>query len=170
MTEAEWSADWIEVAVAGFFTTRHTLGSAAGTLGLLTVPGFQRSSTFQGADGQELTMRQASFWKQEYELRAGDELLGRAWPAGFLRRDLVVQFQDQEYALQPAGFWTRAWRLVDPQGAALLQIEPRGVFKRGARLQVLAEVELALLVWAYYLVHKRWEAEAAAAHAAASCY
>jgi hypothetical protein len=170
MTEAEWSADWIEVMVTGFFTTQHELGSAAGPLGRLTIPTFKKTSIFQGTDGRELTMRQPSIWKQVYELRAGEELLGRAWAAGLLRRDVVVQLHNQEYSLQPVSFWNRAWRLVDAQGAVLLHIEPRGIFRRGARLQILTEIELALLAWAYYLVHKRWETEAAAAHAAASCY
>ena len=170
MTTAEWSADWIEVTVSGFFKTEHELGSAAGTLGRLTIPTLKKTCVFQGADGQTLAMRQPSVWKQEYELRAGGELLGQAWSPGVFRRDLIVQWRDQEYALQPVGILTRALRLVDAQGAVLLHVEPRGVFRRGARLQVLAEVELALLAWVYYLVYKRWEREAAAAHAAAGSY
>lgn len=166
MVDQEWVADQIEVVVSGFLTTRHDMGTPAGPLGELTLPAFRMGGLFRGADGGEIEVRQPSWWKSEHELRQGEALLAVAWPRGFFQQQIEVRFGDQVYMLDRASFWNRSWRLVDAQGRALLEIEPRGIFRRGAYLKVLGEVELPLLVFAYYLIHKRWETEAAAAAAA----
>jgi hypothetical protein len=168
MTEQDWMADQIEVSVSGFFTTEHYLETEAGALGEIKMPAFGRESTFRGADGRELVAEQTSLWKQQFELREGGEVLGEAWPKGVFRRDIILLFQGQQYVLQPAGVFTRNWYLADPAGTALLKIEPQGIFRRGAVLTILAAMDVALLIFAYYLVQKRWQAETAAASAAAA--
>ena len=50
----------------------------------------------------------------------------------------------------------------------LLEIRPRGVFRRGASLAAMVPVDVGLLVFAYYLVHTRWREDATAAGAAAA--
>ncbi len=45
----------------------------------------------------------------------------------------------------------------------LLEIRPRGIFRRGALLTILGTVDAALLVFTYYLVYTRWREDAAAA-------
>jgi hypothetical protein len=163
-----WPTDEIEVSVSGAFTTHHRVHMATGALGEFTFPTFRTSGVFRATDGRELTVRRTSLWRGQRELREGDAVLCRAWPRGFFGREIVVQFKGQEYALRPAGFWTRSWRLTDGVYRALLEIRPRGVFRRGAYLTVMVLVDADLLVFAYYLVHMRWQEEAAAASAAAA--
>jgi len=167
MRQQEWATDQIEVVVSGFLTTRHRLETPAGTLGEITVSAFGRHAFFRGADGRELVMYQPRWWKGEYQLREGQAVLGTAWPRGFFSHQIIVEFAGQTHTLEPTSFWKRGWQLVDEAGGRLLGIEPRGVFRRGARLAILGEIDLALLAFSYYLVHKRWEAEHAAVAAAA---
>jgi hypothetical protein len=49
----------------------------------------------------------------------------------------------------------------------LLEVQPRGIFRRGAYLTILGPVEADLLAFVYYLVNVRWQEQTAAASAAA---
>lgn len=168
MTEQEWAADRIEVAVSGCFTTRHELYAGEERLGELIIPTFARTSTFQGADGRRREIVHTSFWRGTHEMSAGGQVLGRAEPRGFWHRELELQFEGQAYRLQSAGFFTRAWKLVAPDDTVLLQMKPQGAFRRGAYLEIYQELPVDLLVFTYYLVRQRWQTETAAAASAAA--
>jgi hypothetical protein len=166
VTQESWVADAIQVTVSGVFNTRHTLEVEAGSLGELTYFPFRSSGVFQAADGRELAMRKTNWWRRWYELREGETVLGNARPRGFFRREIMVQFKDQKYMLKPASFWNRCWYLTNNEGAMLLEVCPRGFFRRGAYLTILDTVDVALLVFTYYLVHMRWQEQSAAVAAA----
>ena len=101
-------------------------------------------------------------------MREGGVALGTARPQGFWRRAMDVRYGNREYVLQPAGFWAQSWRLVDALDHTLLEIRPRGVFRRGAFMTALAAIDADLLVFAYYLVWMRWQEQSAAASTSAS--
>ena len=162
MSPEEWLADQIEVVVSGFFTTHHQLQMAAEVLAELTLSA-RREAYLRTADGRALTIRRRSWWKEEYELRDGPDLLASARPRGAFRREIVVQFGDQQLALRPAGFWNRGWFLVDASESVLLEVKSRGFFQRGALLGIREAMDIALVAFTYFLVHQRWQAEAAAA-------
>jgi hypothetical protein len=168
MTREVWPTGEVEVVVSGAFTTHHHLGTETGTLGELTLPAFCTGGVFRAAGGRALTVHRTSWWRGWHELREGETVLGTARPRGFWRRRMAVQFGGRGYVLQPAGFWTRSYHLVDAVERTLLEIRPRGVFRRGAYLAAMVPVDVGLLVFAYYLVHTRWQEDAAAAGAAAA--
>ncbi|MBN1180182.1 MAG: hypothetical protein JXD18_13305 [Anaerolineae bacterium] len=168
MTQPVWSTDRIQVDVSGCFTTHHRLQAGAAGLGELTLPATRREGMFHAVDGRDLTVLRTSWWRSEHELREGSTTLARARPRGFFQSQIVIQFGAGEYVLERLGFFNRGWRLLDPAGVALVEVNPQGVFKRGAFLDVLAPVEVGLLVFSYYLVYVRWQEESAAAVAAAS--
>jgi hypothetical protein len=107
-------------------------------------------------------------WRGGHELREGETLLGTAHPRGFFHTGMFVQFGGQEYVLRPASFWALTWCLTDRAGTRLLEIRPRGGLRRGAWLAVVNAVDPDLLVFAYYLVHTRWQRDVTTAAAAAS--
>jgi hypothetical protein len=163
-----WAADEIEATVSGLFTTRHRLRAATGSLGEFTLPALRSDGIFRTREGRELEVRRTSWWRGEYELREGEAVLGTARARGAFRREIVVEFDGREYTLRAAGFWARRWQLLDEGGTCVLEIEPQGVFRRGAYLTIHGPVNADLLVFAYYLVHMRWQEQSAAAGAAAA--
>jgi len=162
------TADAIEVTVDGMFTTHHTFQTESGALGELTVPAFRRDATFRAAGGQELTIQSTSWLGGRYELRSGEEVLATSHPRGAFRQAIDIAFGDALYSAVPAGAFRQGWYLVDAVEAQLLKFQPRGAFRRGASLEVLAPVRLELIVLFYYLVYQRKQEEAAAASASAS--
>ena len=168
MARQVWPTDEVEVVVSGAFTTDHHLRTETRTLGELTLPAFRTGGVFRAGDGRELTVHRTSWWRGWHELREGETVLGTARPHGFWRRQMAVQFEGRGYVLRPAGFWTRSYHLVDAVERTLLEIRPRGGFRRGAYLAATVPVDVGLLVFAYYLVHTRWQEAAAAAGAAAA--
>ena len=156
----------IEVAVSGFFTTHHRLQTAAGALGEFTFPAFRMHARFRAADGRELLARHVSLWRDRHELWDGNTRLATARPPHFWSRAFIIQFGGREYTLRPVGFWEHCWRLADEAGMMLLEMRPRGAFRRGAFLTVHGEIDADLLAFAYYLVHTRWEEQHATAGAA----
>ena len=158
----------IEALVSGAFTTHHQLWTETGTLGELTLPAFRATGVFRAADGREWAVRRTSWWRGQHEMRERGVLLGTAWPRGFFRREIALRFGAGEYLLRSTSFWGRSWCLADAVDGTLLEIRPRGVFRRGAYLSVLVPVDVPLLVFAYYLVHTRWQEESAAASSASS--
>jgi hypothetical protein len=168
MAREVWPTDGVEVVVSGAFTTHHHLRTETRTLGELTLPAFRTGGVFRAGDGRAMTVHRTSWWRGWHELREGETVLGTARPRGFWRRRMVVQFEGRRYVLQPAGFWTRSYHLVDVVERTLLEVRPRGVFRRGAYLAAILPVDVGLLVFAYYLVHTRWQEDAAAAGAAAA--
>lgn len=159
--------DGVEITVSGFFTTHHFLETVMGGLGKLILPAFDKRGIFYSSDGRELMVERTSWWRGWHELRENGIVLGTARPQGFWRRTMEVGYQGAMYELIPAGFWSRGWLLVDEAGTVLLDIQPRGVFRRGAYLTILEPVNVALLVFAYYLVNARWQEQSAATGAAA---
>jgi hypothetical protein len=163
-TQESWVADAIKVTVSGVFNTHHYLEMEKEALGELTCFVFRSSGVFRDANGRELTARRTNWWRRWYELQEGETVLGSARPRGVSRRETIVQFTGQEYVLEPAGFWNRRWYLTNDERTILLEIGPRGIFRRGAYLTILDTVDVALLVFAYYLVHMRWQERASAAN------
>ncbi|MBN1485135.1 MAG: hypothetical protein JXA37_10460 [Chloroflexia bacterium] len=168
MEETTYLLDEIEISIDGFRRPRHFLQTEQGLLGELSVSFTSRQASYAGADGRRLEMSQPSFWRSEFELRRDEELLARAAQRRFFGREMAIEYQGQPYILQPAGFWTRAWQLLDNQETVLLQVEPRGILQRGAHLTVQGELPLDLLIFVYFLVHNRWQNEAAVVGAAAA--
>lgn len=165
---AVWTADEIEVHVAGFFTTHHLMQTAMGVLGELSLPAFRRGGVFRSADGRELDVERTKWWRGWHELRENGVVLGTARPLGFWQRTMSVGFRGQMYELVPTSFWCRGWYLVDEAGTILIEVQPRGIFRRGAYVMVREPVDVDLLVFTYYLVNTRWQEQTAAASGAAA--
>jgi hypothetical protein len=166
MAQDVWEANEIEVTVSGAFTTHHRLETAAGSLGEFTFPTFRMHAVFRTADGRELLAQRVVWWRGQHELREGSVVLATARPSSFWSRALTIGFGGREYALW-SDFWARRWRLANAAGTVLLEVRPRGVFRRGVCLTVRGAVDADLLAFAYYLVHVRWEEQHAAGAAAA---
>ena len=167
MGQELWATDEIEVDVSGVFTAHHFLQTAAKTLGELTLPAFRSGGVFRAADGRELVVERTSWWRGRYQLREDGDVLATARPCGFWQRTMNIGFRGLMYQLVPAGFWSRGWHLLDGTGTMMLEIQPRGTFRRGAYVAIRGPVDADLLVFAYYLVNVRWQEHAAAAGAAA---
>lgn len=163
--ELSLATDRIQVDVSGFFTTHHRFLSGAGELGQMTMPAARREGVFRSFEGRELVLWRKSWWRSEHELRESGMTLASARPRGFFRTEIMIEFGGQRYTLARISFWKRGWRLIGPGNVALLEVQPRGFFKRGAFLDILGEVDADLLVFVYYLVYMRWQEEAAAAAA-----
>lgn len=165
MRPETWLADEVEVNVSGVFTTHHVLQTGTGTLGELTMPALKMASVFRAADGQKLIVKRTSWWRGTYELREDDTVLGTARPMGLFRRENAVQFGEQAYRLRAAGFCGRIWHLLDSAGETVMEIRPRGAFRRGAILRIRKSVDLTLLAFTYGLVQASWQEQTAAAGA-----
>jgi hypothetical protein len=157
----------IQVTVSGVFTTHHFLETVTGNLGELTLSAFGKGGVFRSGDGRALTVERTSWWRSWHELRENEIVLGMASPQSFWRRAMNVGYRGAMYELAPISFWSRGWQLIDEMGMASLEIQPRGVLRRGAYLSILGSVDVDLLVFAYYLVNARWQEHSAAAGAAA---
>jgi hypothetical protein len=91
--------------------------------------------------------------------------VGTARPLGIFRRENTVRFVERDYRLGAAGFLGRIWHLVDDAGQMLVEVRPRGVFRRGAIMRILRPVDVDLLVFTYHVVNTRWQEQTAAAAA-----
>lgn len=168
MSGQSMAADSIEVTVDGMFTTHHTFQTESGVLGEMTMPAFRRDATFQAADGQELTIHSTSWRGSRYELREGEGVLAATQPRGAFRQAIDIEHRGALYSAVPAGAFRQGWLLVDAVESQILTYQPRGAFRRGAYLEVLAPTPLELIVLFYYLVYQRKQEEAAATSASAS--
>jgi hypothetical protein len=166
MSETSLMLDEIEVEVSGFFTTHHYFETESGTLGELTFPAFSSYGVFQAADGRELLMQKTHWLGSAHEFIEGEVVRGTADRQGLFKREIDVQFDGQEYVLEPTGVLSRGWYLVGAAGTVLLEIQPRGLLQQGAYLSILGALDFDLVVFAYYLIHMRWQEDAAAAAAA----
>jgi hypothetical protein len=175
MRQETWLADQVDVSVSGVFTTHHVLRAPAGILGELTLPAFRMRGVFRAADGRELVMERTSWWRGTYEMREDGIVLGMARPRGFFRREFILVLGDEPlgheslvaepYTLRAAGFWGRIWHLIDGAGETVVEVRPRGPFRRGATLRIFKPVDVGLLAFAYRLVRARWQEQTAAAAA-----
>jgi hypothetical protein len=166
MAQPVYAIDRIQVDVSGIFTTHHRFLTGAGELGEFTITTLSKKDVFRATGGDELWAVRTSWWRGEYELRRGGAALALAQTRGFFRSEIALQFGARRYTLERLGFFNRGWRLVDEGRMALLEVYPQGVFKRGAFLEILGEIDAALLVFSYYLVYVRWQEETAAVAAA----
>jgi len=157
------SADVIEINVSGSFKTRHDLWVAGGKLGTLQLNAGKSEGVFQGADGSVLIFKKTSFWKSSYHFEENGKVRDTAKSQKGLSRGLLVESGAKQYQLKPGGGKLRSWQMLDGEEKAICEIQPRGVFKRGAFLHVFAPVEVRLLVFGYCLVSRRWQEESAAA-------
>lgn len=190
MRHETWLADQVDVSVSGVFTTHHVLRAPAGILGELTLPAVRMRGIFRGADGRELVIERTRWWRGTYELREEGTVLGTARPRGFFRREFILVLGDEltgseslgneplgdeplgdeslgnePYTLRAAGFWGRIWHLIDRAGETVVEVRPRGPFRRGATLRIFKPVDVGLLAFAYRLVRARWQEQTAAAAA-----
>lgn len=160
---SEYLADVIEVTVSGGLKTEHVFHAADSALGVLNLNGMISKGVFQGADGVELRMEKTSFWKSEYQLLEGGRIVGRAASPKAFKREFEIEYEGQPMRLKPARAKFRSWSFLDAAGNPVLEIRPRGAFKRGAKIQLFAPCALGLLAFAYTLVARRWQEENSAA-------
>lgn len=166
MRRGTWLTDQVEVTVSGVFTTHHHLQTPAGVLADFTMHPLRRRAVCRTVEGRELVMKQTNWWHGTHELQEGGVVLGTARALGLLRRENSVRFGGRDYRLRAAGFWGRVWHLVD-DASLLVEVHPRGIFRRGAILRILRPVDADLLAFTYYLVNARWGEQTAAASAGA---
>jgi hypothetical protein len=163
-----WAMDQAEVIVSGVFTTHHFVQTVTEILGELTLSAFRMGGVFHAADGRELVVQRTSWWRGWHEMREGGIVLGTARLQGFWRRTMGIGFRGAMYELRPADFWSRGWRLFDDTGGIVVEVRPRGIFRRGAYLTVMKPVNVDLLTFVYYLVNVRWQEQSGAAGVAAA--
>jgi len=168
MRNETWLADRVQVTVSGCFTTHHLLQTANGVLGELTLPAFKRRGLFRAVSGQELVVERTSWWPGTHELREDGVVLGTAAPQSLWRGTMRVGYGGLVYLLEAIDVWCRRWHLVDEAGIEFLEIQPRGIFGRGATLRILQPVDIGLLVFAYHLVNAGLKERTVAASAGAS--
>lgn len=167
MAKTAWTLDTIEVDVTGFFTTHHYLQTEEGSLGEFNFPAFSQGGTYRTADGREMLMQKTHWLHTSHELVEGGRVRGTADRRGIFSREIDIQYNGQSYTLQPeGGFGRQGWYLIDAQGLALIEIQPRGVFRQGAFITITAALDADLAAFAYYLVHMRRQEDAAASAAA----
>jgi len=163
METGSYSADLIEVRVAGIFKTRHTFFTSSQELGTLLIKGGRSCGMFQGADSEKYQIEQPSIWKKYYQIREENEVLGTAKPPGFFSRNFMIDMEDSLFELPPVKFWSNQYYLKDAAGQIMSDIQSRGTFKRGALVSIYQPISLPLLVLTYFLVTKNWQEQNAAA-------
>jgi hypothetical protein len=161
----EFRADLIEISVSGVVKTEHVFHAADGVLGVLNLNGMISKGEFRGADGSELTLEKTNFWKSEYQLFDGGEILATANSPKVFKRAYEIKYEGQSMRLEPRGSKLRSWTVLDADHHRICEIKPRGAFKRGAVIHLFSPAALGLLALAYTLVSKRWQEENSAAAA-----
>ena len=154
-------ASQIEISVSGTFKTEHVFNTPEGGLGSLTIKGSKGEGTFNCADDSVLEIKKPSIWKSQYELLEEKNTIGKAHPPKKLKQAFEIDFEGEIFNLDPVGSKSGSWTLTDPQGNGICEVLPRGGLKRGAKINIGAEIALKLLVFVYYLVDKRWSEDAA---------
>jgi hypothetical protein len=167
MSKQNLAINQIEIDVTGAFTTHHFFRMQGDTLGELRIPAFSQQGTFVGG-GRELLMQRKSLLGSTHELIESATVRGTADRRALFSRDIVIQFDGQEYVLEPEGLFSRGWFLLDAEGATLLEIRPRGVFRQGAFVTIKGKIGADLIAFVYYLVHMRQQEDAAAVAATAA--
>ena len=160
---SEVSADMIEIRASGIFKTTHDFLAAGRGLGSLQLNAGKTEGMFQGVDGSNLFFKKTSFWKSAYQLSDNGKSLGAAKPLKALRKALLIDYGGEQYKLTPGGGKIRSWRLLNGEEGTLCEFQLRGAFKRGARMIILAPIEMKLLIFGYCLVSKRWQEESSIA-------
>ena len=108
-------------------------------------------------DGKDCQFEKTNFWKSHYEWKDHNSLLGSAVPKTKLSRAFLINYQGNGYGLFPGGSKLRSWNIKDSSSQILCEFKTRGAFKRGAIIQIGAEIPIGLLVFGYCLVSKRWQ-------------
>jgi hypothetical protein len=166
MPDKMWVLGRIEVIASGFFTTHHEFHTETGLVARLAMPAFRDEGILRTKAGRELHMYKPHWLGTARELVEGGTLLSRADRPGLLSRDIAVTFDGQDLVLERPRLLSRDWQLVDQEGNVLLTIQPRGIFRQGAHLDVPGPIELSLVAFSYYLARAREQEEAAGAAAA----
>ena len=92
MEQESWTTDEIEAVVSGFFTTRHSLQTATGIMGELTLLPLRSNDVFRFASGRELMLKRKSWWQSWYELEENGIVSGSTRSHRFFQRETVIQF------------------------------------------------------------------------------
>jgi hypothetical protein len=152
----------IEIAVSGAFRTEHIFHTAGGVLGKLTMNASRSQGIFQGQENLELVFVKESFWKSTYNISRQGQILGTAKPEKVLSRKVGLAVEGETYNLHPGGSKLRSWRVLNSDGQPLIEIQPKGGLRRGARLLFFRESTVSVIVFAYCLVTRRWQEESSA--------
>ncbi|MEE9599873.1 MAG: hypothetical protein V3V66_05370 [Anaerolineales bacterium] len=165
MNNESLSADVIAVFESGIFKTEHVFGTNTDLLGTLVMNAVKTKGTFTGMEDLFLDFEKIHFWKNQYELKQGGEVIAIASPRGALRKVYILGFEEESYLLSPGKGFSRIWTLRNSRDQFLCEIKPRGVFKRGAMFKILNQLPIALLVFSYCLVSKSWQDQSGVAAA-----
>jgi hypothetical protein len=166
MSDKVWVLGRVEVVASGFFTTHHEFHTETGLMARLTMPAFRDEAILQTVAGSKLRMYKPHWLHTARQLVEGETVRGRADRPGLLSRDIAVVFDGQEFLLERPKWLSRDWQLVDQGGNILMTIQPRGIFRQGAHLEIPSPIELSLVAFSYYLARAREQEEAAGAAAA----
>ncbi len=161
MSEMEYRVDLIEVLETGIFKTEHVFHAKASILGNMSLKGNKMEGHFRGADGSEMSIKKTNFWKSAYELRIGEELIAIAQKRKIFSPTYVIQKRGNLYGLTPGGNKSRSWRLLNNNKQELCEFQPRGVFKKGAKIFIKADIPIEIMVLSYTLVILRWQERSA---------
>ena len=160
----EIKADQVITSVTGTFTTEHVFNTSAGILGVLELKPSKGKGSFQSAEGNiQYDFDNTAFLKPNYELKENGIVLASSEKRSVLGRQLLIQSQEKKFLLLPGGGKLRSWGLWDNKEQKICEVQPLGVFKRGARILIRQEISIPLLVFVYCLVLKRWQDESSAA-------
>jgi hypothetical protein len=168
VTQESLALGVVEVGVSGFFTTHHCFDSEAGLLGELELPAFSDYGVFHATSGRELLLHKVHWLGSAHEVSEGGIVRGTADRRGVFDVDMALHFDGREYTLQAAGLLSQGWYLCDHAGYQLLEIQPRGILRKGAILTLFDVIDTGLVAFAYYLVHVRWQEGAAVIAATAN--
>ena len=163
MSNSEFKADLIEVAVSGTFKTDHVFVSSMQTLGVLRLNASKGEGIFQAANGSNFQLQKTRFWKSIFELTSGGEKIASAAPRGAFKRAFDLQYENEIFSLVPKGSKLRSWSIRDDRERTICEFLPQSGLKRGARIRIGSEIPLPLLVFGYLLVIRRWQEESSAA-------
>lgn len=155
----EIRADAVVTAVSGTFTTEHVFQTQDGILGVLELKASKGKGSFQAADGSIYSFDNAAFLKPNYELKLDGKVVARAEKRTKFGRQLIVHADNTSYLLLPGGGKLRSWGLWDRSERKICEVQPKGAFKRGARILIGQEITVPVLVFVYCLVQRRWQEE-----------
>jgi hypothetical protein len=162
MSKAAITVDEIIVSVSGTFKTEHVFSTKQHVLGTMALNAAKSEGFFLGADNSQLTLKKTSFWKSVYEITQENKKIGTATPKGALKRAFDITFDGSGFELKPGGSKLRSWSVRNSQGIVVCEFLPRRSLKRGARIRIMAELPMSLIVLCYLLVIKRWQEESSA--------
>jgi hypothetical protein len=145
-----------QVRIRGLLGTVHSLSTAEGTSGVLTMSrnarGTVTGARYAPSKGEVLLLRrdpgllrsQFSLWTE------GKEWLGSSLRWSFLRREIVLHTGSRPLRMVPVPGFRAGWSLIAPRTGEMARILV-APFARSARIEVYRKVDPELVVFAYFL-------------------